>query len=267
MNEPTLTEQRAAAQTYQSLFVPALFGQWVIPVADEAHILPGLRVLDVACGTGVLTQEIVQRTGREGYVVGLDPNPGMLAVAREHGRGVEWVRGVAEALPFPDGGFDRVLCQFGLMLFADPQQALKEMLRVLIPGGQLVLAFWDSLEHSPGYAAEVALIERMAGPMAADALRKPFSLGDRQRLIPLLADAGIGEFSVQTLPGKARFPSIRTLVEADLRGWLPAMGLMLEESQIQAILREAESALAEFQTPEGRVEFAAPAHLVRVVKP
>ena len=99
------------------------------------------------------------------------------------------------------------------------------MLRVLIPGGRLVVAVWDSLDNIPAYAAEVALLDRMAGRRAADSLRAPFVLGDRHDLATLFEDAGAASVEVTTHQGTAQFPSIRVMVEADLRGWLPVTGV------------------------------------------
>lgn len=71
----------------------------------------------------------------------------MLAVARQLEPAVDWREGFAESLPFPDESFDAVVSQFGLMFFTDRRQALREMLRVLVPGGRLAVAVWDSLEN------------------------------------------------------------------------------------------------------------------------
>ena len=266
MSEPTLQAQIEAANAYETLFVPALFGQWAPKVADAAQIQPGQRVLDVACGTGILAREVASRTGPTGYVAGLDPNPGMLAVAKQFAPAVEWRQGAAESLPFPDRSFDVVVSQFGLMFFTDRRQALCEMLRVLTPEGRMVVAVWDSLDNIPAYATEVALVERITGRRAADALRAPFVLGDRQHLATLFADAGAASVEVTTRHGTAQFPSIRVMVEADLRGWLPVMGVILSEDQIGRILQEAEPVFGSYVTAEGRVAFDSPAHIVRAVK-
>src|SRR5882757_6578438 len=111
--------QIEAATTYEALFVPALFGPWAPIVAELAQIKTGDRVLDIACGTGVLAREAAARTGQEGHVAGLDPHAGMLAVARDRSPAIDWREGTAEALPFPDRSFDVVVSQFGLMFFAD----------------------------------------------------------------------------------------------------------------------------------------------------
>ena len=267
MNESQLQGQIAAAQAYEALHVPALFEQWAGRVLDAVQIEPGERVLDVACGTGVLAREAAARVGAPGCVVGIDPDPGMLTVAERLAPRVQWRRGTAESLPYAEQSFDVVVSQFGLMFFADRQKALQEMLRVLVPGGRLALAVWDSLDNSAAYPEEVALLERMAGPRAADALRAPFVLGNQKELTNLVDSAGFASARITTRIGRARFPSIRSMVEADLRGWLPVMGVVLEETLIESILTEAENVLDCYVTTEGAVEFDSPAHIIAASRP
>ncbi len=262
MKEPDLHDQITAARAYENLHVPALFQQWSAHVLDAAQVERGHRVLDVACGTGVLGREAEVRVGPNGLVAGIDPDRGMIAVAEQLAPMVEWRHGTAESLPYRDQVFDAVVSQFGLMFFADRRQAIREMLRVLTPGGTLAVAVWDRLENTAAYPIEVALLERLAGQRAADALRAPFALGDTEELTTLFGGAGVASVSITTRNGTARFPSIRAMVEADLRGWLPVMGVVLKEEQIQSILLEAESALREYVTAEGRVVFDAPAHII-----
>jgi|SRR5262245_304883 len=261
MIDPPLPELIEAARAYDALFVPALFQQWAPVVAEAAGLGSGQRVLDVACGTGVLAREAASRVGAGGRVTGLDPNPGMIAVAAEHAPQIEWQPGSAESLPFPDDSFDAVVSQFGLMFFADRSQAIREMMRVIVPGGRLVVAVWDALENMPAYAAEVDLLERTAGRPAADALRAPFVLGSLAQLAVLFAEAGVRKGGIETCRGTATFPTIRTMVEADLRGWLPVMGINLADDHIEAILDEAERALSDYSTEETRMVFPISAHI------
>ncbi len=266
MNEPTLQHQIEAARGYEALFVPALFAQWARKVADVAQVQPGHRVLDVACGTGALSREVASRMRSTGHVVGIDPSPGMVAVARQLAPAIEWREGVAEALPFPDQSFDAVVSQFGLMFFTDRRQALREMYRVLAPGGRLAVVVWDSLDNIPAYANVVVLLERTAGQQAAEALRAPFVLGNRNDLATLFWDAGVASAEITTHHGTAQFPSIRTMVEADLRGWLPGVGVRLTEDEVHRILEEAEQALAPYASADGRAVFQVSAHLVTAKK-
>ncbi len=260
-------EQIERARAYEALLVPALMGQWTAKIADRIHVRAGDRVLDVACGTGVVAREIVSRVGPSGSVSAIDPNLGMLAVAREIEPRVDWREGVADSLPFPSESFDAVVCQFGLMFFPDRRQALLEATRVLKPGGRLGVVVWDSLEENPVYATMVALLDRIAGRHAADILGAPFVLGARGELLALFADPGVVPVEVTTERGTARFPSVRIMVESDLRGWLPLVGVVLPEDQIARILADAERLLEPYVGQDGSVTFPISAHIVQGVKP
>jgi len=129
-------------------------------------------------------------------------------------------------------------------------------------GGRLAVAVWDSVENIPAYAAEVALLARVAGQAAADALRAPFALGDPKELASLFVNAGVANARVETEHGAAHFPNVRAMVEADLRGWLPVLGVVLPEDQIARILEQAPSMLRSFVTADGTIRFDIRAHIV-----
>jgi SAM-dependent methyltransferase len=265
--DETLRTEERAAESYETLFVPALFAEWASRVADAAQIQPGQHVLDVACGTGVLARAARARTGPSGSVAGLDASRGMLTVAARLAPDIDWRHGSADALPFADSSFDAVVSQFGLMFFKERGQALREMLRVLKSQGCLAVAVWSAIEELPAYAVELKIFERLAGPRAAEALRAPFALGDRALLASLFTEAGMPSARIETQHGTARFPSIRTMVEADLRGWLPMFGVTLSEREMEEILQDADRLLSPYATLDGAVAFDAPAHLVTARKP
>jgi ubiquinone/menaquinone biosynthesis C-methylase UbiE len=267
MTGPSLQEQIEAAEAYEALLVPGLTGEWASRVADAAAIQPGDRVLDVACGTGALTRAVALRTGAGGRVVGVDAGAGMLEVARRLAPNADFRQATAETLPFADGSFDALVSQFGLMFFGDRPRALREALRVLVPGGRLAIAVWDRLESMPAYGEEVALVERIAGAHAAHPLRSPFALGDREALQRLFDESGVARVQATTSGGTARFASLRIMIEADLRGWLPVMGVVLPEPQIAQILREAERALARYVGADGTVAFGTSVHIVTGTRP
>jgi SAM-dependent methyltransferase len=254
--------QIEAAEAYEKLFVPALFGEWAPRVVAAAGAGAGDRVLDVACGTGVAAREALARVGANGSVAALDLNAGMLDVAIRLGGAIDYRQGTAESLPFADGAFDVVLCQFGLMFFRDRPAALREVRRVLTPGGRFAFAVWNQLETAPAFATLAAVLDEIAGPRAANALHAPFALGERRELVELFATAGLSPVALTTQPGNARFPSARLLIEAELRGWLPVMGVELDEAQVQRVQAAAELRLAPWVEPGGQLTSAMSAHLV-----
>lgn len=251
---------RSAAEIYDEFYLPALFKQWVGVVLAVAGIGSGDKVLDVACGTGVLAMAAAERVAPDGSVVGLDINKGMLTIAQSKNSAIEWKHGQAEHLPFPDNHFDRVVSQFGLMFFDDRSAAILEMRRVLKPGGRLAVSVWDSLDNTPGYAAVTSVLQRLFGDQAANALRVPFRLGDAQILHSLFADSGLSGLEVRTQPGTAVFPSLETWIYTDVRGW--TLAEMIEEAQFDLLLAEAESELKRFVSEDGLVTFPAPALII-----
>jgi len=254
----------SAAETYDEFFVPALFGEWAPRVAEFAGLRPTMHVLDVACGSGVLALEAARAVSPAGAVVGLDLNPGMLEVARKKSPDVEWCEGAAESLPFESESFDAVVSQFGLMFFDDKEASLGEMWRVLRPGGRLVIAVWDSLENTPGYAAITQLLDRLFGDETADLLRAPYSLGNRHALEALLETALNVRANVRRVPGTARFPSIRGWMYTDVRGW--TLADKIDDTEYECLVSEAEQELREFVQADGSVEFSHPALIGSVTK-
>ncbi len=255
-----------AGRGYEDLFVPALFEPWTGPVTNAADLTSGDRVLDVACGTGVLARRALASVGPSGRVVGIDPAPGMLAIAMEMEPGVEWLTGTAEALPVGNAEFDAVISQFGMMFF-DRAAAAAEMFRVLKPGGRLAVAVWNDVSENPAYADITALLETMVGQAAAEALRMPYSLGNPEDVTQPLAAAGFTNVTADTVSGTARFPSARALVEADLRGWLPLFDIVLEEAVIEDVLAAADERLAGFVDPSGEAVFPPSAHIMTAGRP
>lgn len=246
----------SAAQVYEDFFVPALFGQWPARVLDASGLATGDDVLDVGCGTGIVAREASRRLRGSGTVHGVDVNDEMLAVARRASADVGWHHAPAEQLPFDDGSFDRVCCQFALMFFSDPKAAVSEMARVTRPGGSVTVATWAKIDESPGYVRMVELLDRLFGPECASALLAPFTVGTaddlRSRLGPTLIDVEVGRHD-----GVARFESVDAWVHTDVRGW--TLAGMIDDAQYDRLLTAARVEMADFVGDDGRVAFAAPA--------
>ena len=124
----------SAPELYERYLVPAITSFWANDLLDRVGPTREESVLDIACGTGVVARLAKQR-GHAGRLVGVDLNTAMLTIARQKSAAVEWIEGSALDLPFDSNSFDVVLCQLGLQFFPDRRLALKEMVRVLKPGG------------------------------------------------------------------------------------------------------------------------------------
>jgi ubiquinone/menaquinone biosynthesis C-methylase UbiE len=199
-------------ENYERFFVPTIGEPLAHDLICLAALRPGERVLDVACGTGSVARLAAQQVGPNGTIAGLDANPGMLAVARSvtpEDMSIEWYQSSAEDMPLPDEAFDVVLCQLGLQFMPDKLAALREMRRVLVPGGRLIL-------NVPGptaktFAVLVKAMEQHIGPQAAGFVTQVFSLHDTSEIQKLLGDANFRNIAIQadqktlTLPPPKEF--------------------------------------------------------------
>lgn len=255
-----------AGRGYESLFVPALFEPWTKYLVEGAEIKEGSKVLDVACGTGVLARSALARVGANGWVVGADPAPGMLATAKEIEPSIEWLLCSAEALKVDEEAFDSVISQFGMMFFEDRQQSAKEMYRVLKPGGSIAIAVWRSVEHNPAYADIISVLDQQVGRDAADALRLPYSLGDPEEITGILKGAGFVEISLETITETAKFSGSHQMVEAELRGWLPLFDIFLTDEKIEEVLIKSDKVLGKYAGSSGEVVFLTSAHIFTASK-
>jgi ubiquinone/menaquinone biosynthesis C-methylase UbiE len=255
------------AESYESYMVPVLFGPWAEQLIQAAAAQRGERVLDLACGTGVVARRVAPRVGREGSVTALDMNPAMLEVARaaaaREGLAVEFHEGSAEDLPFHAGSFDLVLCQFALMFFADRRAALAEARRVLVEGGRIALSVWQGLDRHPFYRALHEVIRRKAG---VSALQEIFGLGDAGELRRLLLDAGFREARIEEVTMTASFPHPEAFLAAEIdvdTAAIPSMQHLDDDARrtlTSAIADEMRQPLAEI-TYEEHVVIPFSAHI------
>ena len=197
-----------APECYERYFVPAIGAPLAAGLVDAAALKPGERVVDVACGTGIVARLAAERVGPSGSVVGVDINTGMITVARgatPPGTAIDWYESPADALPLPDASFDAVTCQMGLQFFADQVAALREMRRVLAPGGRLIL-------NVPGPTPEIFAIlagalERHVKAGLAPFVRHVFSLHGTEQLQQLIASAGFSGASAEATLNVLTLPS------------------------------------------------------------
>jgi ubiquinone/menaquinone biosynthesis C-methylase UbiE len=198
---------------YQRFFVPTIGAPLATDLIHHAAIRPGERVLDVACGTGVVARLAAQQVGATGSVAGLDVNLGMLSVARSATPPelpIEWLEGSAEATKLPDTSFNVVLCQMGLEFMPDKKAALREMWRVLVRGGRLIL-------NVPGPTPELFAImadalEQHISVESAGFVRQVFSLHDTAEIQNLIIGASFHAVSVQSETKSLRLPEPGTFL-------------------------------------------------------
>jgi SAM-dependent methyltransferase len=204
------------AHAYHEIYGPAIFE----PLAERLMACgspePGARVLDVACGTGVVTRRAAALAGPSGRVVGVDINPAMVAVARSidaPGAPIEYHEGDATSLAFDDASFDRAYCQQGLQFVPDRPAAVAEIRRAVRDGGHVVIAVWRGLDHNSFFAAmadaEEPHLRALDADMTYEDLVAPFSFGVPDALGALLVDAGFERVDLVGTTIDARFAADR----------------------------------------------------------
>lgn len=228
MTEDTMTQDRTTggwqldqegAWAYERNLVPAFMDAWAADLIGAVEPGPGQRVLDVACGTGIVARHAARRVGPEGEVVGTDLNPAMLAVAGQVAGGLEptirWKQAPADALPVADASFDVTLCQCALQFFPDPGTALAEMARATRPGGRVGLSTCRSLDHQPGYRVLVDALTEHVGVEAGRVIASPYGLGEPDVLRGLLTDASLGEIHLRYLVSEFRIGSAEAFLRVE----------------------------------------------------
>lgn len=197
------------AEVYEAHFVPAMFARWAGALIEVAGLRDGDRVLDIACGTGIVARTAAPFVGRGGSVIGVDMNQAMLAVATNaavpEGPAIRWLQGDAQKLPVADGSVDVALCQHALTFFPDRRAAVSEMRRVLAPGGRALTMVLRHLDLHPVFQALMESVARhLDVPLTRVAL--PFALPDARALGSLYEEAGFADVEVRPVSATMRFP-------------------------------------------------------------
>lgn len=199
--QETFQIQGSGPQAYEDQKVPSMFRPLAEATLRKVDVPKGVRVIDVACGTGIVSRLVAERVGGSGSVIGVDLNSAMIAVAEKttdsSGATIEWKQGDVTALLFPDASFDVAFCQQGLQYFPDKVAALKEIRRVLKPGGMLALTVWSEVPKLGG-----AISDALGQYVNAEAAKKalaPFAFRDIDVIKPLFVEAGFSEIQAEIL--------------------------------------------------------------------
>jgi len=257
----------SAPEVYERELVPAVFGPWAPILIDLAQPKLGERVVDIACGTGIVARMAAVRVGSTGIVAGIDLNPGMLTVARSmstsnEAASIQWHEASADMLPLRDSSFDIAYCQLGLQFFTDRPASLREMRRVLASSGRLAVMVWCGIQESPGFAAFADILERNIGSTAATIMRAPFGLADSAELNRLVSTAGFQNIKLQRRVGAVEFSSVERFVLSYIAG-SPLAGHVSQASDAARENLTAETKLGLEKYVGGRgLSFPIAAHLL-----
>lgn len=252
------TTFRPGPEIYDAELVPRIFRPWARRLVEAAGLVAGERVLDVACGTGIVACTAAAKVGPGGTVVGVDINPAMLQLARRRPEAasgkIEFAEGPAEKLPLPDSNFDAVFCQQGLQFFEDRLGALKEVHRVLTPRGRALYAVWRGPEHHTALdALDRITLSGHLPPEVMEGSDAPFWLGDLGEVRGLFNRAGFTDVHIRTEVSEVRFPTARQMLDGLLGAHVPAATAIAELSDEarEAMYRDIEQAFTAYTDDDG----------------
>lgn len=202
MSEAQLFVATTFTEVYERVLVGPLFRPFAEELVARVGLTRGDSVIDVACGTGIVARLVRERLGSDARVVGVDVAPAMLAVARAVDPTIDWRQGNATSLPVSAGErFTVLTCHQGLQFVPDKPAAIREMRRVLAPGGRVAVATWSSLEHLPGMVELNSIAERHVGPI----VDSRHSFGDANAVRQLLVEGGFEEANVTAFSHDVQF--------------------------------------------------------------
>ena len=203
-------------ENYERHLRPILFEPYA---EDLAQRVDGDRILEIACGTGILTEAILARRARA-TIVATDLNQGMIDVARKKTQSdrVTWRQADAMQLPFGDGDFDAVVCQFGFMFVPDKLAAFREARRVLRPTGTFMFNLWDSLAENDASRFLDDAVTAMFPANPPRFVQLPFSMHDRREVDGILHAAGFGHIKITDVRKTMERSAARSFATGMVRG-------------------------------------------------
>ena len=248
---------------YDRLLVPMLFEPWADDLAARAAALAPRDLLEVAAGTGVVTERLA-RALPHATIVATDLNPAMLDEARRRAPAATFQPADAQALPFADSSFDLVICQFGVMFYPDRPAAQREARRVLRPGGRYIFSVWDRIDRNP---ASHAVSDAVASLFPDDPPRffdrTPFGHHDTAILTRELRAAGFAQVEVASLVK----PNGRVTVQEAAQGLCRGSPLAAEivahgPDAMDKAISAASAALAPLLDEHGQLDAPMAAHVL-----
>jgi len=245
-----------AAKGYETQKVPAIFAPIAKATLEQTELPENAAVIDIACGTGIVSRLLVEYLSGKGRIVGTDLNPAMLEIAKElmpetH-HGVEWFECDVSNLPFEDATFDAAFCQQGLQFFPEKPEALAEIRRVITPGGRLMLTCWRSV--SPVFQVVSNSLKNRVSETAAIQAVRPYAFRDGEIIAALLTGAGFSNVEVSKIVVDRHFSPSRAAIRAEIlsspyEGELRAKG----DKVIDAVVEDVDAELERYRVGDGLI--------------
>ena len=240
MNDSNVSFTGSIPENYDKYLGPMLLHAFADDLASRVPAAPGVRVLEIACGTGIVTERLLRRLAGRGTVVATDLSEAMFASAAQRIRdpNVTWRQADGTKLPFPEGAFDAVVCQFGLMFFPDKVAGVREAYRVLAPGGRYCFNVWDAIERNPVQRIAHETLGGFFPTNPPQFYNIPFSLRDTGQIRDWLERAGFTDIDIETVAKVGSGPSARNA----------AIGLIEGNPVYTDIMKRRPDALREIET-------------------
>lgn len=268
MKDQELRFSGSVPAKYDRLMVPLIFRPYAEELVRRATVLGPRRILETAAGTGAVTQALHEALP-DVDIVATDLNQPMLDMAAERVKSerVVFMQADAQELPFDEGSFDLVVCQFGSMFFPDKVRGHAEARRVLADGGHYMLAIWDRIDRNHlTNAAQKVLIDSFPEDPPMFMTEGPFGYWDTHRIEQDLHDAGFDTVDIETVELRSRSNSACDAATALCYG--TPMGTELDEREpgsLERVFDRVEEALRAFEGPDG-IDAPMAAHIVVATK-
>lgn len=226
-------------QNYETYLGPLFFEPYAVDLVARIETKPA-TILELACGTGRVTKHLMAKLAPNGKLCATDLNAGMLQIAKGKlaDPRVEWLVADAHELPFAEGFFDLVVCQFGVMFFADKPKAMAEVLRVLKPGGRFLFNTWGKMEKNViTDLTRQALLETFPDDPPTFFEKGPYSMTDPEAIRQLLQEAGFVQARLENVALTSTAPSPDDVIKGILDG-TPTSLYLKERPLHDGVLRQ-----------------------------
>ena len=254
MNHESFHLSADAADIYESQKVVAIFRPLALATVGAIGIDPSDQVIDVACGTGIISRVLEERHPRLARIVGVDLNPSMIEKSRNltSGSRIEWYQSDVAELPFQDHSFSLAICQQGLQYFPQKETALFEIRRVVEPGGRLALTVWSGA--SPLFVAIAKALEIHINEDVARRSLTPFTFNDEDYISSLISAAGFSEVAVSRIVVDREVGPASHSIPREIASNPIASEVESEGSQVmKSIVESVDASLADFRVGDGFV--------------